>query len=435
MRNRPLFTGPRVMLGLLGTLALLAVSIGATGQAVATGATCPSNIRDRVTTYSYTVTRGGSTFTAKTLDEVQQGDSVQVQFTIADGCSDVQVALYSYTASGNTHETGWPQHLFDQALGTFNPGTYSLGPIDMPDCYFQADIVIKDSVNGGALQRDVPDATLGGTRSCSAAPPTPTPTPTASPGGETSSMVMVMKHVCPAGMTVAQFNALPSFAEKVFTCPVITLPGDTIANGQARDARDLHNSPFSSGEGAFDFGVAGGGATMMLSTDATFEGATTPVGCSGADCVEVSHYGFDMPTGVVTVTETTPPANYHFGTVLFTPNSGDDAAFVSVHDGVIVLDTSKDSSPANGVMLHVYNFTGEENVQGATGTPAPSQGSTSPEQGVQGATGTPAGSLANTSIDSGRGGDPLPTVLFSLIVLLSLGGLAYTNVSSARRRD
>lgn len=55
-------------------------------------------------------------------------------------------------------------------------------------------------------------------------------------------------------------------------------------------------------------------------------------------------------------------------------------------------------------------------------------------QSVEAGTGTPAGSIPNTSLD-GSGSSPLPTILFSMVLLGSLGGLAYTNVKVVARRN
>jgi hypothetical protein len=52
-------------------------------------------------------------------------------------------------------------------------------------------------------------------------------------------------------------------------------------------------------------------------------------------------------------------------------------------------------------------------------------------QSVLAGTGTPAASTANTAL-FGDGSSPLPTVAFSLILLASLGALAYANVKSVR---
>jgi hypothetical protein len=236
---------------------------------------------------------------------------------------------------------------------------------------------------------------------------------------------MIMKHVCPAGMTLAQFNALPTFADKVFTCPVVTLPGDEAAAG-ARDASDLASSPFPNGTTSFAFSVSSSAGTMTLG-DATF--TAVPASCpASGPCIETSHYDFaDVPMGSVTVTETTPPAGYHFGTVLFTPGSGDDASLVSASNGVITLDTSKDMTPQVGVMLHVYNLTGEGGVSPGTGTPAPSS---TPEQSVQGSTGLP-----NTNTSTPTDGTSSMLLLVAGALLLgSMGSLAVANIEAYRRR-
>ena len=415
----------QVPLALVATLSLLVSALGLVTPALATepaapAATCPSGTA-QISSYSYTVTRGSATMTVARLHDVQPGDKVQANFTIADGCTGLSVLFISYMASGNTSGTANPQTKFDSARGVFDAGAHSLGPIDIPDCFFQADLKVGTSVR---------DATLGGTTSCA---PTPTPTPT--PTG----MVMVMKHVCPAGMTPAQFDAIPTFAQKVFTCPVITLPGDEAAAG-ARDARNLDNSPFPNGTGAFGFTVTSSAGAMTLA-DATFSPAPTTCPETGP-CIEVSHYVFDVPVGTVTVHETQPPANYTFGRALFTPNSGDDATLVAISNGTITLDTSKDTTPDNGVMLHVYNFTGEGGEHPATSTPTPTA---TPEENVQGTTGTPAASRAPESSVKGTTGLPntstgdsstslLLVVLAGLLLITSAGSLVAVNVRSVRRR-
>lgn len=250
-------------------------------------------------------------------------------------------------------------------------------------------------------------------------------------GGGGTGQIMIMKHVCPAGLTPEEFDQIPTFAEKVFTCPVVTLPGDEAAAG-ARDARALDSSPFPDGTADFDFSVEAG-ASMSTLTDATF--TPTPVDCpASGDCVETSHYDFSaVARGTVTVTETTPPEDYVFGRVLFTPGSGDDATLSSVDTdtGTIVLDTTNDDS----VMLHVYNFTGEGAVSPGTGTPAPTEappnapgGGVQPEGRVKGSTGVP-----NTSLPDPSGGLLLMT-LAALLLTGSAVGLAVVNVRDHRRR-
>lgn len=76
--------------------------------------------------------------------------------------------------------------------------------------------------------------------------------------------------------------------------------------------------------------------------------------------------------------------------------------------------------------------TPEGSVLPGTGTPAPSN---SPEGGVKGATGTPAPTPPDTATGLLGGGTTVPTVVFVLVLLASLGGLAYVNIGSARQRD
>ena len=64
---------------------------------------------------------------------------------------------------------------------------------------------------------------------------------------------------------------------------------------------------------------------------------------------------------------------------------------------------------------------------------APASVPASAEGSVKAGTGTPAASTSNTAL-FGDGSNPLPTVVFSLILLASLGTLAYANVKTVRRR-
>ena len=57
-----------------------------------------------------------------------------------------------------------------------------------------------------------------------------------------------------------------------------------------------------------------------------------------------------------------------------------------------------------------------------------------PEGGQQGSTFTPAQSLTNTATSLTGAGGPLATLVFGLILVASLGTLAYANVQAARRR-
>lgn len=60
--------------------------------------------------------------------------------------------------------------------------------------------------------------------------------------------------------------------------------------------------------------------------------------------------------------------------------------------------------------------------------------SSSPEGSELGGTGTPSGSVPDGAIGQ-NGVNPLPTILFSAILLASLAGLAFLNVQTARSRS
>lgn len=239
---------------------------------------------------------------------------------------------------------------------------------------------------------------------------TATPSPTGSELPAATTTVMIMKHACPAAIqSEADFDALGSFLNKVLTCPVITLPGDTGPAG-AVDAGEL----------PFDFTLT---ATNGVSTlaDATFMPAklcetdlnmdVNGDGQVSADtCVEVSHYALsDVAEGTVTIDETTPPAGHRPGSLEFSPGSGDDLTLVSFDatTGRIVLDTTADDATTGAaeagpdmIMVHVYNFADaatptetptETPTASPTGSELPVEGSPSPTQtgGELGATGVP----------------------------------------------
>ena len=77
----------------------------------------------------------------------------------------------------------------------------------------------------------------------------------------------------------------------------------------------------------------------------------------------------------------------------------------------------------------------QESVQESVAESVPESVPASVEESVAGATGTPEASLPNGAMGQGDGSSPLPTVLFSLILLISLGTLAYVNVRTVRNRS
>jgi hypothetical protein len=76
--------------------------------------------------------------------------------------------------------------------------------------------------------------------------------------------------------------------------------------------------------------------------------------------------------------------------------------------------------------------TPEESEAGETATPTPTP---TPEQSVEGATGTPAPSLPDGAMGFSGGTSQIPTVIFAMILLASLGTLAWANVRTVRNRS
>jgi len=83
--------------------------------------------------------------------------------------------------------------------------------------------------------------------------------------------------------------------------------------------------------------------------------------------------------------------------------------------------------------------TPEESVaETATPTPEESVAETAtptPESSVEGSTGTPEASLPDGAMSQTDGSNPLPTVFFGLLLLASLGALAFANVKTVRSRS
>jgi hypothetical protein len=83
-------------------------------------------------------------------------------------------------------------------------------------------------------------------------------------------------------------------------------------------------------------------------------------------------------------------------------------------------------TPATATPTATPTPTPEESVEGATPTPTP-------EGSVEAATGSPEPSVPNTAIGSDPS-SPAGTILFALILVLGMSGLAFANVQVARKR-
>jgi hypothetical protein len=104
-------------------------------------------------------------------------------------------------------------------------------------------------------------------------------------------------------------------------------------------------------------------------------------------------------------------------------------SIITGHDTLLSASTNV-SSPGEFNLSHVC--VAEEQSVGESGSEEESvAASASGEQSVEAGTGTPEESTPDGAL-FGNGASPLPTIAFSVILLASLGGLAYANVKSVR---
>ena len=104
--------------------------------------TCtPTNVCYKVTTPS-----GCSQTVTNLAGNTQQGDTVTVTFTVPSGMND-QLTLVSYIAPGSSFSdsTAYEQVIYQQATGTFAPGTHSL-TVQIPNCDYQIDFVCGPAI-------------------------------------------------------------------------------------------------------------------------------------------------------------------------------------------------------------------------------------------------------------------------------------------------
>ena len=104
--------------------------------------TCtPTNVSYKVTTPS-----GCSQTVTNLAGNTQQGDTVTVTFTVPSGMND-QLTLVSYIAPGSSFSdsTAYEQVIYQQATGTFAPGTHSL-TVSIPNSDYQIDFVCGPAI-------------------------------------------------------------------------------------------------------------------------------------------------------------------------------------------------------------------------------------------------------------------------------------------------
>ncbi len=112
---------------------------------VSTCPQCPS--ADKVL-LGYNYLLNGTTTVSQLRGNVNAGDHVKVNFTLAAGCENQEFSLVSYKAPSYIFDanTANQQSVFDSATGFFSAGL-NMMEIDVPKCYFQIDLV-----RGGVIE-------------------------------------------------------------------------------------------------------------------------------------------------------------------------------------------------------------------------------------------------------------------------------------------
>ncbi len=96
--------------------------------------------------FAITCTTGSTTTVTNLRGSTTQGEEVTVTFTVTPGMTD-QLTLISYTAPSATFSsnTAYQQVIYDEATGTFAPGTHTLTVL-IPNCYYQIDFVCGPAI-------------------------------------------------------------------------------------------------------------------------------------------------------------------------------------------------------------------------------------------------------------------------------------------------
>ena len=120
--------------------------------------------------------------------------------------------------------------------------------------------------------------------------------------------------------------------------------------------------------------------------------------------------------------------------------NGNSVVMYTIITGEDSLLSASDSIQNDGLLnlSHICSGGTEQSVAESVSESVPESvsesvaASASGEQSVEAGTGTPAASIPNGALPSG-GSSPLPMIAFSLILLTSLGSLAFANVKAVRK--
>jgi hypothetical protein len=97
---------------------------------------------------------------------VSSGDRVTAVFTLANGCQGARVALVSHTMPDPVFVKAHvdEQVIFDSARANLSAGEHTLGPVRVPDCWFQIDFAVLGG--GPGTPGFTYSSATGGTRAC-----------------------------------------------------------------------------------------------------------------------------------------------------------------------------------------------------------------------------------------------------------------------------
>ncbi len=169
MRHRRLFARVGIAVSAVGLLIGLTAPLAA-GAAPSAAASCTGSTV--ITAFHFTV--NGVSISSLHRGNVQAGDKLEAFFTIANGCQNVPVTLVSHTMPGPTFVPSkvTNQKIFDLATARFNSGDHTLGPINVPTCWFQVDFVYGGIHGSGYGVHDhTYSSGTGGTTACSTSTP------------------------------------------------------------------------------------------------------------------------------------------------------------------------------------------------------------------------------------------------------------------------
>lgn len=216
--------------------------------------------------------------------DLAQGDALRLAFTLGEGCKDATISLVTYRTSGPDFSTSFPQTLHDSDTRKLGHGTHTLGPVDVPDCFFQVDLVWGEPIHDLRPDNLYGDRKIswenGGHSRCDApASPTPTPTP---PAPTPTPPTPPANHECPTDLTARANDD-----------KTVTLRWTGASGAEYRVYRSTDGGPFTlmatpSGTTWSDLGTEGG-VTYAYKVSAVAGGVESK-GCSVVEVTAIPFF-------------------------------------------------------------------------------------------------------------------------------------------------